>query len=109
MMFTMANFIILAVVLLGCTPLHWAVLRGHVEACSILVHAGTKQELTVKDKAGFTPIQLAYDKGHRRVALLLVRNNRDKMDSGLIYRSNTFVSLLLFSSPPLSLLSIIIF
>ncbi|XP_057515338.1 probable protein S-acyltransferase 23 [Amaranthus tricolor] len=55
----------------GCTPLHWAVLRGHVEACSILVHAGTKQELTVKDKAGFTPIQLAYDKGHRRVALLL--------------------------------------
>ncbi|CAO2815826.1 unnamed protein product [Amaranthus hypochondriacus] len=55
----------------GCTPLHWAVLRGHVEACSILVHAGTKQELTVKDKAGFTPIQLASDKGHRHVALLL--------------------------------------
>lgn len=58
----------------GCTPLHWAALRGNVEACTVLVHAGTKQELTVKDKAGFTPVQLASDKGHRHVALFLVRN-----------------------------------
>ncbi|CAI8615717.1 unnamed protein product [Vicia faba] len=48
----------------GCTPLHWAALRGHSEACAVLVHAGTKEELMVKDNVGFTPIQLAYDKGH---------------------------------------------
>lgn len=59
--------------MLGCTPLHWAVLRGNVEACTVLVHAGTKQELMVKDNAGFTPLQLAYDKGHRHIALFLVR------------------------------------
>ncbi|XP_038682363.1 probable protein S-acyltransferase 23 isoform X3 [Tripterygium wilfordii] len=56
----------------GCTPLHWAALRGNVEACTVLVHAGKKQELMVKDKAGFTPFQLASDKGHRPVALFLV-------------------------------------
>ncbi|KAF5444255.1 hypothetical protein F2P56_036743 [Juglans regia] len=52
----------------GCTPLHWAAIRGNVEACTVLVHAGTKQELMVKDNAGFTPVQLASDKGHRHVA-----------------------------------------
>ncbi|KAL0422479.1 UNVERIFIED_CONTAM: putative protein S-acyltransferase 23 [Sesamum latifolium] len=36
----------------GCTPLHWAALRGNVEACSVLAHAGSKEELLVKDKAG---------------------------------------------------------
>ncbi|KAJ9175028.1 hypothetical protein P3X46_013615 [Hevea brasiliensis] len=60
----------------GCTPLHWAALRGNVEACTVLVHAGTKQELTVKDKAGFTPVQLASDKGHRHVALFLSNAQR---------------------------------
>lgn len=59
--------------LLGCTPLHWAALRGNVEASSVLVQAGTKQELYVKDKAGFTPAQLASDKGHRHIAYFLVR------------------------------------
>lgn len=56
----------------GCTPLHWAVIRGNAEACTVLVHAGEKQELSVKDKAGFTPVQLAHDKGHRQIALFLV-------------------------------------
>lgn len=46
----------------GCTPLHWAALTGHLEACSVLVHSGTKEELTVKDRAGSTPVQLASDK-----------------------------------------------
>ncbi|XP_071697139.1 probable protein S-acyltransferase 23 isoform X2 [Rutidosis leptorrhynchoides] len=56
----------------GCTPLHWAALRGNVEACVVLVHAGTKQELTVKDSAGFTPSQIAADRGHHHVSLILV-------------------------------------
>ncbi|CAN6555313.1 unnamed protein product [Malus baccata var. baccata] len=47
----------------GCTPLHWAALRGNVEACTVLVYAGSKKELTVKDNAGFTPVQIASDKG----------------------------------------------
>ncbi|KAK7400412.1 hypothetical protein VNO78_11618 [Psophocarpus tetragonolobus] len=55
----------------GCTPLHWAALRGNAEACAVLVHAGTKKELMVKDNAGHTPVQLAYDKGHRHVAPFL--------------------------------------
>ena len=38
----------------------------------VLVHAGTKEELMVKDKSGFTPAQLASDKGHRHVAYILV-------------------------------------
>ncbi|XP_061968985.1 probable protein S-acyltransferase 23 [Populus nigra] len=73
----------------GCTPLHWAALRGNIEACTILVHAGTKQELAVKDKAGFTPAQIASDKGHRHVALFLSNAQRaqsnhwkDKIRSG---------------------------
>lgn len=79
----------------GCTPLHWAALRGNVEACTVLVHAGTKQELTAKDKAGLTPTQLAYDKGHRQVALYLVR------DSVLMFALG---SLLLFEYLKLSLI-----
>ncbi|KAJ8452911.1 hypothetical protein Cgig2_014674 [Carnegiea gigantea] len=63
----------------GCTPLHWAALTGHLEACSVLVHSGTKEELTVKDRAGSTPVQLASDKGHRQVALLL--SNAQKAQS----------------------------
>ncbi|PON39771.1 Transmembrane protein [Parasponia andersonii] len=63
----------------GCTPLHWAAMRGNVEACTVLVHTGTKQELTVKDNAGFTPVQLASDKGHRNIALLL--SNAQKANS----------------------------
>lgn len=60
----------------GCTPLHWAALRGNMEVCTVLVHAGTKQELFVKDKAGFTPSHLASDKGHRQVALFLSNAQR---------------------------------
>ncbi|MBA0793222.1 hypothetical protein Gohar_017640, partial [Gossypium harknessii] len=73
----------------GCTPLHWAALRGNVEACMVLVHAGTKQELLVKDKAGNTPRKLASDKGHRQIALLLSKAERanskrlfDKINGG---------------------------
>lgn len=68
------NEIILPKTGLGCTPLHWAALKGNAEACAVLVHAGTKAELMVKDNAGHTPVQLAHDKGHRHVAPFLVRN-----------------------------------
>ncbi|CAN6687312.1 unnamed protein product [Malus baccata var. baccata] len=60
----------------GCTPLHWAALRGNVEACTVLVYAGSKKELTVKDNAGFTPVQIASDKGHQCVALFLANQQR---------------------------------
>lgn len=60
----------------GCTPLHWAALTGHLEACTVLVHAGTKEELMVQDRAGFTPVQLASDKGHRQVVFLLSNTQR---------------------------------
>ena len=52
--------------------MHWAALSGNVEACTVLVHAGTKQELLIKDNAGYTPFQLASDKGHRQIANFLV-------------------------------------
>ncbi|XP_009368343.1 probable protein S-acyltransferase 23 isoform X1 [Pyrus x bretschneideri] len=60
----------------GCTPLHWAALNGNVEVCTVLVYAGSKKELTVKDNAGFTPVQIASDKGHQRVALFLANQQR---------------------------------
>lgn len=43
-----------------------------MEACTVLVHAGTKQELLTKDNAGYTPFQLASDKGHQQIAHFLV-------------------------------------
>lgn len=41
----------------------------------MLAHAGSKEELLVKDKAGKTPLELASDKGHRHIALFLVCNS----------------------------------
>ncbi|KAJ3679152.1 hypothetical protein LUZ60_017163 [Juncus effusus] len=55
----------------GCTPLHWAAIRGNLEACTVLVQAGKKEDLSVKDNTGFTPAQLAADKTHRQVAFFL--------------------------------------
>ncbi|KAL9251146.1 putative protein S-acyltransferase 23 [Drosera capensis] len=46
----------------GCTPLHWAAIRGHMEICIVLVHAGQRHELMMKDRAGLTPAELASDK-----------------------------------------------
>ena len=55
----------------GCTPLHWAALRGQLEACTVLLQAGTKEDLLAADNTACTPAQLAADKGHRHVALFL--------------------------------------
>ena len=57
---------------LGCTPLHWAAIRGNMEACTVLVQAGKKEDLVVTDNTGLTPAQLAADKNHRQVAFFLV-------------------------------------
>lgn len=56
----------------GCTPLHWAAIRGNLEACTVLVQAGKKEDLMVTDNTGLTPAQLASDKNHRQVAFFLV-------------------------------------
>lgn len=56
----------------GCTPLHWAAIRGNLEACTVLVQAGKKEDLVVTDNTGLTPAQLASDKSHRQVAFFLV-------------------------------------
>ncbi|KDO73420.1 hypothetical protein CISIN_1g006702mg [Citrus sinensis] len=55
----------------GCTPLHWAAIRGNLEACTVLVQAGKKEDLMVTDNTGLTPAQLASDKNHRQVAFFL--------------------------------------
>lgn len=38
----------------------------------MLVQAGKKEDLTVTDKTGLTPAQLASEKNHRQVAFFLV-------------------------------------
>ncbi|TYJ32111.1 hypothetical protein E1A91_A05G014700v1 [Gossypium mustelinum] len=55
----------------GCTPLHWAAIRSNLEACTVLVQAGKKEDLMVTDNGGLTPEQLASDKNHREVAIFL--------------------------------------
>ncbi|KAI3725008.1 hypothetical protein L1987_64779 [Smallanthus sonchifolius] len=55
----------------GCTPLHWSAIRGNLEACTVLVQAGKKDDLMVTDNTGLTPAQLASDKNHRQVAFFL--------------------------------------
>ncbi|KAH7387209.1 hypothetical protein KP509_16G010800 [Ceratopteris richardii] len=60
----------------GCTPLHWAAIRGNLEACTVLVQAGTLEDLMVTDSTGCTAAQLASDKGHRHVALFLSNARR---------------------------------
>ncbi|KAL8097904.1 hypothetical protein AgCh_030861 [Apium graveolens] len=47
----------------GCTPLHWAAIRGNLEACTVLVQAGKKEDLVVTDNTGLAPAQLAIFKG----------------------------------------------
>jgi len=69
----------------GCTPLHWAAIRGSLEVCTLLVHAGTKQELTLRDSGGFTPLQLAADRGQRHLSNIL--SNTPKVSFGDKYCS----------------------
>jgi ankyrin repeat protein/serine/threonine protein kinase len=50
----------------GSTPLHYAAYKGDLKAVEILLRHGAKPRL--KDKEGWTPIELAADRGHRRLA-----------------------------------------
>ncbi|KAK2078940.1 hypothetical protein QBZ16_002630 [Prototheca wickerhamii] len=55
----------------GCTPLHWAAIHGNAEACTLLVQGGGGDCLALPDATGATPSQLAAEKGHRALALVL--------------------------------------
>ncbi|KAJ6741907.1 PROTEIN S-ACYLTRANSFERASE 24 [Salix viminalis] len=68
----------------GCTPLHWGAIRGNLEACTVLVQAGKKEDLMVTDNTGLTPAQLASDRNHRQVAFFLGNARRllDKQCDG---------------------------
>lgn len=57
---------------IGCTPLHWAAIRGNLEACTVLVRSGKKEDLMITDNKGLTPAQIAAEKDHRQVAFFLV-------------------------------------
>nr|KJB53968.1 hypothetical protein B456_009G014100 [Gossypium raimondii] len=72
----------------GCTPLHWAAIRSNLEACTVLVQAGKKEDLMVTDNGGLTPEQLASDKNHREVAIFL-GNARRLYEKGC-GRNNSF-------------------
>jgi palmitoyltransferase len=79
---------------LGCTPLHWAAIRGNLESCTVLVQAGKKEDLTVQDNTGLTPAQLAADKNHRQVAFFLVSIIYIINIFLLIYTSSNFLAYL---------------
>ncbi|KAF2320715.1 hypothetical protein GH714_030272 [Hevea brasiliensis] len=71
------------------------------KGASIVLVEDEDDELTVKDKAGFTPVQLASDKGHQRVALFLVLPNLPKITAvvglwGWAALSMAVVSLIMF-------------
>eukprot|EP01023_Acetabularia_acetabulum_P050964 TRINITY_DN5571_c0_g2_i1.p3 TRINITY_DN5571_c0_g2~~TRINITY_DN5571_c0_g2_i1.p3 ORF type:complete len:380 (-),score=47.88 TRINITY_DN5571_c0_g2_i1:1720-2859(-) len=55
----------------GCTPLHWAAIKGNAEACTVLIQGGSRQILASADVTGNTPEQLAMSKGHRLLAMHL--------------------------------------
>ncbi|KAL2926791.1 putative protein S-acyltransferase 23 [Bienertia sinuspersici] len=86
----------------GRSPLHWAAYKGFADTIRLLLFRdanqgrqdkeGNKQELLVKDRAGFTPVELAYDKGHRQVALLLVPPSLAKVTAGVALWGWTAVS-----------------
>ena len=55
----------------GCTPLHWAAIKGNGEACTVLVQGGALAALGARDVTGSTPAQLAVEKGHRYLGVHL--------------------------------------
>lgn len=89
----------------GCTPLHWAAYQGNVEVCTVLVHAGTKEELIVKDSSGLTPVQIASDKGHRNLTSFLLRAQHAQ---GISWKDRVFTGKMSFVGYAPILFSIIV-
>ncbi|KAK9823611.1 hypothetical protein WJX72_004215 [[Myrmecia] bisecta] len=65
----------------GCTPLHWAAIRGNGEACTLLLQGGSAPLLAATDVTGSTPSQLAVEKGHRYLGVHLAEY-REKQEGG---------------------------
>lgn len=59
----------------GHTPLHWAALKGHVKAVSLLLKIGAKKDAA--DNWDFTPLIRASQNGHLFVVLLLLQEGAD--------------------------------
>jgi ankyrin repeat protein len=57
------------------TPLHWAVVRGHVETIEALVQA--KADVGAQDKWKYTPLHWAAYKGHANIIEPLVNAKAD--------------------------------
>jgi palmitoyltransferase len=58
----------------------------------VLVQAGKKEDLMVKDKTGLTPGQLAADKSHRQVAFFLVSDMAYALLYHVVYLSYSFAA-----------------
>ena len=65
--------------------MHWAAIRGNLEACTVLVQAGKKEDLIITDNTGLTPAQLAAEKNQRQVSFFLVGDNTDTFFSYTVY------------------------
>lgn len=50
----------------GNSPLHWACVTGQLECVKLLVETG-KADVSLRNKAGRTPLDEAYDRGHSAV------------------------------------------
>jgi ankyrin repeat protein len=53
----------------GLTPLIWAVDRGHLEACKLLLDAGA--DPSVQDNEGITPLEYAETCEHNEIINIL--------------------------------------
>lgn len=77
----------------GQTPLHLASLRGNVDVVNYLLEDAKSQSLSLKDKEGKTPLDLAVKKKKPEVEFVL----RAKLQvSGLLGRENQHLFLFLF-------------
>jgi ankyrin repeat protein len=56
----------------GRTPLHLAAQNGHLGFCRFLLKHGAR--VSIEDKAGFTPLELATHGGYHEIIELLGEN-----------------------------------
>lgn len=72
----------------GCTPLHWAAIKGNAEAAALLAQAGGAAALGATDGNGCTAAALAAEKGHAQLAAYLnnAARNAGKKKGGMAHR-----------------------